>query len=58
MTLKCFEGAAGTGKTHNIIEEARAVIDQVVVKEHHRMSVFTDIEPLRFRCKGASWFSP
>jgi len=49
MTLRFFEGAAGTGKTHNIIEEARSLVLQDVLGEHGRILALTFMNGARRR---------
>ena len=49
MTLRFFEGAAGTGKTHNIIEEARSLVQQGILGEHHRILALTFMNGSRRR---------
>jgi len=49
MTLWFFEGAAGTGKTHNIIEEARSLVAQNFLGEHGRILALTFMNGARRR---------
>ena len=49
MTLRFFEGAAGTGKTHNIIEEARSLVAQNILGEHGRILALTFMNGARRR---------
>ena len=49
MTLRFFEGAAGTGKTHNIIEEARSHVLEDVLGGHSRMLALTFMNGARRR---------
>ena len=57
MTLRFFEGAAGTGKTHNIIEEARSLVAQNILGEHGRILALTFMNGARrrllFRARSA-----
>ena len=49
MTLRFFEGAAGTGKTHNIIEETRSLVAQDILGEHSRILALTFMNGARRR---------
>ena len=49
MTLRFFEGAAGTGKTHNIIEDARSLVRQDILGEHRRVLALTFMNGSRRR---------
>ena len=49
MTLRFFEGAAGTGKTHNIIEEARSLVAQEILGEYSRILALTFMNGARRR---------
>ena len=49
MTLRFFEGAAGTGKTHNIIEEARSLVEQDILGEYRRILALTFMNGSRRR---------
>lgn len=49
MSLQLFEGAAGTGKTHNIIEEARALVGGGTLGEHGRVLAITFMNGARRR---------
>ena len=49
MTLRFFEGPAGTGKTHNIISEARSLVLDNVLGNHGRILALTFMNGARRR---------
>jgi len=49
MTLDFFEGAAGTGKTHNLVGRARELVEDGVLGEGHKLLALTFMNGARRR---------
>jgi superfamily I DNA/RNA helicase len=52
MTLDFFEGAAGTGKTHNLVGRAGERLSEGVLGEHHRVLALTYMNGARRRLEA------
>ena len=49
MTLRCFEGPAGTGKTHNVVHHALDLVDGGILGEQNRVLALTFMNGARRR---------
>ena len=49
MTFDFFEGAAGTGKTHNLVGRARELVEDGVLGEGHKLLALTFMNGARHR---------
>ena len=60
MILRYFEGAAGTGKTHNVVAEALELVNGGILGEHNRVLALTFMNgarrQLRSRLSGHAPF--
>jgi superfamily I DNA/RNA helicase len=52
MTLEFFEGAAGTGKTHNLVGRAAELVRDGVLGEDHRVLALTFMNGARHRLQA------
>lgn len=49
MTFEFFEGAAGTGKTHNLVGRAGELVQEGVLGEGHKLLALTFMNGARRR---------
>lgn len=52
MTIDFFEGAAGTGKTHNMVHRARDVVNDHILGDQSRVLALTFMNGARRRLQG------